>query len=94
MEFTCTAENTEDISYRVNNSLTSDLQDNSFMQVGSGAESLGGSVRRRNLTVAVSSLFNNTEIFCRAIGKGDFGNVNSKMANLTVQGMLFTLYIF
>ena len=41
------------------------------------------STTRRNLSVTVSSLYNNTEILCRAIGDP---NVKSNTAILTVQG--------
>ena len=47
-------------------------------------ENLGNGLRRRNLTVTVSSDHNNTEIYCRGIGTDM--NVNSKISTLTVQG--------
>ena len=47
-------------------------------------ENLGNALRRRNLTVIVSSDHNNTEIYCRGIGTDT--NVNSKISTLTVQG--------
>ncbi len=40
---------------------------------------------RRNLSVSVSSLYNNTEILCRAVGIDN--NINSNTAILTVQGI-------
>ena len=43
--------------------------------------------KRRNLTVAVSLLYNNTEIFCRAEGKPMTMNTDSEIAILIVQGI-------
>ena len=56
--------------------------DKGFVQ--SSGENLGNGLRRRNLTVTVSSDHNNTEIYCRGIGTDI--NVNSETATLTVQG--------
>ena len=85
MEFTCTANNTEEITYRVNDtSATSQsVFSKGFTQLG--AEELGNMVLRRNLTVTVSSLYNNTEIFCRAWGSSN--NTDSAVAILIVQGI-------
>ena len=50
-----------------------------------GAEQLDTLVIRRNLSVTVSSLYNNnTEILCRVIVTDM--NLNSNTASLTVQG--------
>ena len=48
-------------------------------------EEVGNHITRRNLIVTVSSLYNNTEIFCRAIGSTN--NTNSEIAVLIVQGI-------
>ena len=81
VEFTCTANNTDAIVYRVNGSsasLGSDTRlSKGFTEIG--AESLDTLVtRRNNLSVTVSSLY-----MCRATGNP---NVNSNTATLTVQG--------
>ena len=84
-EFTCTASNTEEITYRVNDT-SATLQSvisKGFTQLGS--EEVGNLITRRNLTVTVSSLYNNTEIFCRAVGSTN--NTNSEIAILIVQGI-------
>ena len=91
MEFTCTAKNVEEISYRVNgtSALNQDVKNKGFVQLGD--VNLGGNFRRRNLRVTVSSQYNNTVIFCR--GFGNDSNVNSKTANLIVQGnSIYTEY--
>ena len=84
VEFTCTANNTDTILYRVNHTFASDTgnMNKGFKQLD--AEELDTLVTRRNLSVTVSSLYNNTEILCRAIGT-DL-NVNSNTATLIVQG--------
>ena len=83
-EFTCTANNTEEITYRVNDtSATMQIViSKGFTQLIT--EEVGNHMTRRNLTVTVSSLYNNTEIYCRAIGST---NTNSSVAILTVQGI-------
>ncbi len=83
VEFTCTANNTDTIVYRVNNTVASntDIMNKGFSELN--AEELDTLVTRRNLSVTVSSLYNNTEILCRAIGDSI---VNSNTATLTVQG--------
>ena len=43
-------------------------------------------ILRRNLTVTVSSLYNNTKIHCEADGSPMDVDVESKVAVLTVQG--------
>ena len=48
-------------------------------------------VIRRNLSVAVSSLYNNTEILCRAIGTDNI--INSNTAILTVQGIILIVNV-
>ena len=85
VEFTCIANNTDTITYRVND--TSATQESvtskGFKQLGS--EEVGSLTTRRNLTVTVSSLYNNTEIFCRA--QGSSMNTDSEIAILIVQGI-------
>ena len=83
VEFTCTANNTDSIVYRVNDTSATlgSVTSKGFDQLG--AEQLDTLVFRRNLSVTVSSLYNNTEILCRAFN-GDLGNSNT--ATLTVQG--------
>ena len=80
--FSCTAENVSEILYFVNGSNVSTVSDENFLQLQ--PEILSESLQRRNLTVIVSLLFNNTEIFCRAIGGGN--TEDSDVAYLTVQG--------
>ena len=84
VEFTCTANNTDTIYYTVNDTVASSgfIIDKGFNQLDS--EELDTLVTRRNLSVTVSSLYNNTEILCRALGTDK--NVNSNTATLTVQG--------
>ena len=83
VEFTCTANNTDIINYRVNDTSASlgSVVSKGFNQLD--AEELDTLVIRRNLSVTVSSLYNNTEILCRAI---DGSVANSDTATLTVQG--------
>ena len=50
------------------------------------SEEVSSHTTRRNLTVTVSSLYNNTEIFCRA--QGSSMNTNSEIAKLIVQGII------
>ena len=84
VKFSCTAENAKVISYRVNGSSAAfkDIEEKGFIQLA--GEPLGGTVRRRNLTVTVSSQYNNTEILCKAIGTDV--NTNGETAILSVQG--------
>ena len=85
VEFTCTANGTDTITYRVNGT-SATLQ--SVISQGFthlDTEEVGNHMTRRNLTVTVSSLYNNTEIFCRAVGSTM--NTNSSVALLTVQGI-------
>ena len=85
VEFTCTANNTDTIVYRVNDtSATSQsVTSKGFTQLGS--EEVGSLTTRRNLSVTVSSQYNNTEILCRAVGST---NTNSEIAILIVQGII------
>ena len=85
MEFTCTANGTDTIIYRVNNtSATSqEVTNEGFKQLVS--EVVGNLITRRNLTVTVSSLYNNTEILCRAVGSSI--NTDGAVAILIVQGV-------
>ena len=84
-EFTCTANNTDTITYRVNDSsaTSQSVISKGFTQLG--IEEVGSLTARRNLTVTVSSLYNNTEIHCRATGSPM--NTDSEIAILTVQGV-------
>ena len=82
VEFSCTANNTDTILYRVNDTSAQLVNSKGFTEIG--AEPLDTLVIRRNLSVTVSSLYNNTEILCRAVGTDM--NVNSNTATLTVQG--------
>ena len=90
VEFTCIANNSVYLSFRVNGSAVSQIATNKeFQQQPFGSpEELGNMVLRRNLTVNVSSLYNNTEIFCEAEANGSPNDmdVESKVAVLTVQG--------
>ena len=81
---TCTASNTDTILYIVDQISASSMSvmNKGFNQLDE--EELNTRVFRRNLSVTVSSLYNNTEILCRAIGTEM--NVNSNTATLTVQG--------
>ena len=91
VEFTCTANDTEDIIYRVNSTSAElpDIKDKGFIQLY--PEKLDSLLLRRNLSVTVSSAYSNTEIFCKAIGTGLERNENSDIAILTVQGKLLNL---
>ena len=97
VEFTCTANNTDTITYRVNDTAASSQSviSKGFTQVGS--EEVDSLTTRRNLTVTVSSLYNNTEIFCSAQG---LPNTDSAVAILIVQGihaykyLIFTLRFY
>ena len=79
VEFTCTARDALTIVYFVNGTAASVLED--FKE--DMEEQLEGTVKRRNLTIAVLSQYNNTEIYCSAFGSP---NTDSETANLTVQG--------
>ena len=82
VEFTCTVNDTDTIVYRVNDTSASlgSVTIKGFHQLN--GEELDTLVFRRNLSVTVSSLYNNTEILCRALSP----KVNSNTATLTVQG--------
>ena len=85
VEFTCTANNTDTIIYRVNDSSATfqSVISKGFTQLGT--EEVDSLTTRINLTVTVSSLYNNTEIFCRA--QGSPMNTDSAVAVLIVQGV-------
>ena len=85
VEFTCTANNTDTITYRVNgtSATSQSVIDKGFTQLGS--EVMDSLTTRRNLTVTISSLYNNTEILCRAVGSTM--NTDSQIAILIVQGV-------
>ena len=87
VKFTCTANNSVDLSFRVNGStiLQSIINKGFEQQPVAFAEEVGNMVLRRNLTVTVSSLYNNTEIHCEADGSPM--DVESKVAVVTVQGL-------
>ena len=80
----CTANDVVTIVYIINDTAASDtdIMNKGFHQLGT--ESLDTQVTRRNLSVTVSSLYNNTDILCRAFGTDM--NVNSNTATPTVQG--------
>ena len=84
VKFTCTANNTDTITYRVNDTSATkqSVVSKGFTELGSEVGSL---TTRRNLTVTVSSLYNNTEILCRA--QGSPMNTDSQIAILIVQGV-------
>ena len=85
VEFTCTANNTDEIVYRVNRTSVGSQEISSLgLFVQHAFETLGDKIIKRNLSVTVSSLYNNTEILCRAIGSSM--NKDSDTATLTVQG--------
>ena len=86
VEFTCTANNSDDISYRINGlSISStEIVNSGLFEQALAFELLGDMILRRNLSVIVSSLYNNTEILCRASGTDTI--VSSNPAILTVQG--------
>ena len=93
VEFTCTANNTDTVTYRVNDTsaVIQSVISKGFIQLGS--EEVDSLTTRRNLTATVSSLYNNTEIFCIALGSPM--NVDSEIANLLVQGVKIILkYLF
>ena len=85
VEFTCTANNTILIDYNINGSSagTQEIANIGLFEQLS-FETVDDVTIRRNLSVSVSSLYNNTEILCRAVGTDM--NVNSNTATLTVQG--------
>ena len=85
VEFTCTANNTDTLTYRVNGTSATlgSVTSKGFNQLD--GEELDTLVIRRNLSVTVSSLYNNTEILCRAVGDSI---VDSNTATLTVQGKI------
>ena len=85
VEFTCTANYTDSMLYRVNDTLASmeSVTSKGFNQLGAELLDLDTLVFRRNISVTVSSLYNNTEILCIAV---DGTVVNSNTATLTVQG--------
>ena len=70
VEFTCTANSSVDLLFRVNDSavLQSVINKGFQQQPVAFVEELGNMVLSRNLTVTVSSLYNNTEIHCEADG--------------------------
>ena len=90
VEFTCTANNTDEVGYRVNGSSATQGSVTSIGFNQLDADDLGNMVTRRNLSVAVSSLYNNTEILCRASGSP---NVDSNTAILTVQGIILIVNV-
>ena len=91
VEFTCTANNTDEVGYRVNDTSATQgsVTSKGFNQLD--AEDLGSMMTRRNLSVAVSSLYNNTEILCRAVGIDNL--INSNTAILTVQGIILIVNV-
>ena len=94
VEFTCTVNGSEDVGYRVNGTLFTSaeesLQNMGFDQLTSETFDASSMTLRRNLSVTVSSEYNNTDIQCRADEPEVDDNVpvrSSDIAILTVQGM-------
>ena len=89
VKFTCTANSSVGLSFRVNGSaISQSIINKGFQQLPVAfAEELGNVVLRRNLTANVSSQYNNTEIHCEAEGSPMDVDVESKVAVLTVQGL-------
>ena len=85
VEFTCTASNAILVDYVVNGS-SADSQEIASLDVFKQLpfETLDHVTNRRNLSVTESSLYNNTEIFCRGYGSA---TTDSNTAKLTVQGI-------
>ena len=85
VEFTCTANNTDSIVYRVNDTTAQlgSIFSKGFHQLDGEELDSDTLLIRRNLSVTVSSLYNNTEILCRTFS----AKVNSNAATLTVQGI-------
>ena len=83
VEFTCVANDTDSIVYRVNktSATSGSITNKGFHQLGT--EPLDILITRRNLSVIASSLYNNTEILCRAYAAID---EDSNTATLTVHG--------
>ena len=82
VEFTCIVNNGILIDYRINGSSAASSK---IVSIGLFQQSYikkTDMTLRRNLSVTVSSLYNNTEILCRAFSP----EVNSNTATLTVQG--------
>ncbi len=90
VQFSCTANNTGNLGYRVNDTAASlsSVTSKGFTQMD--VEELGSMVLKRNLSVSVSSLYNNTDILCEADGAPD---IDSNTAILTVQGILIIVNV-
>ena len=84
VEFTCTANNATLVVYYVNETIASNKNIRSIGFDQNFEKELNETQRQRNLTVTVSSQYNNTEIYCKAYG---MPNSNSTIAKLTVQGL-------
>ena len=84
VKFTCTANDSVDLSFRVNGSAVLQSVINKGFQQLPIVEELSYKVFRRNLMVIVSLLYNNTKIHCKAHGSPM--DVKSEVAVLTVQG--------
>ena len=82
VDFTCTANDSEEISYRVNGTSATFARIKMIGFVQSYPEELSYKMLQIKLTVSVSSLYNNTAIFCRALPM----DVSSNIAYLTIQG--------
>ena len=87
-QFNCTVQNADGLAFRVNGTLAShqSIHDKGFFQ--SYTEILENEVISRILTVI--SVDDNAEIYCLATGHED---VESKIAELTVQGVYQTIMI-
>ena len=90
MILSCTARGTNTVTYRINDTSATlgSIFSKGFHQLHD-AEDLGNMTVRRNMTVMVSSLYNNTEIICRA--QGTSMNADSQVAVLTVQGTILSI---
>ena len=78
------------VTYRINDTSATlgSIFSKGFYQLPD-AEDLGNMTVRRNMTVMISSLYNNTEIICRA--QGTPMNADSQVAVLTVQGTILSI---
>ena len=94
VEFTCTANNTDGLSYIVNGIAANEEPNpsNGFTQQNTELLDNTNNVRRLNLTVITSAENNNnnSEIHCQAVNIPDFDN--SDTATLTIQGTILFDY--
>ena len=90
MILSCTVRGTDTVTYRINDTSATlgSIFSKGFYQLPD-VEDLGNMTVRRNMTVMISSLYNNTEIICRA--QGTPMNADSQVAVLTVQGTILSI---